>query len=314
MELNLRPLGLTELLDRSIWIYRKNFLLFLLIAGLAQVPITAGQLLISLFVLPSDIYTSSNGLSVSMLVFYGGTLLLAILGGVAMVVQMAALSVAVSERYHGRATGLGQVYRRTVRRWDSLLVLLLVVGGANLAIFLLFFAPFFLIAFVDPALGSPTGGVLLACLTGLACVGFLPATLLFAFVDTRWAFCVPAVMLENLTAIAGLRRSWNLVSGSFWRVLGAGIVLILFVYALMTVPSWLLQFAVLMLMANSTAVATALSTVAGSLVAVLVIPIEFTVLTLLYYDVRMRKEGYDLALRAESMVPSVPWVGLEQGA
>ncbi|MGE5138068.1 MAG: hypothetical protein ACM3JD_01290, partial [Rudaea sp.] len=187
MELNLRPLGLTELLDRSISIYRRNFLLFVLVVAVVEVPITVGRLLLTLLALPSDFYPASAGLSVSMAVYYGGILLLAILGSVGMVVQMAALCVAVSERYHGRATGLKRAYLRTVRRWDSLLVLILIVGGANLIIFLLFFAPFLLIALAGPALASSAEAVLLACLTPLACLGFLPATLLLVFVNTRWA-------------------------------------------------------------------------------------------------------------------------------
>jgi hypothetical protein len=40
-------------------------------------------------------------------------------------------------------------------------------------------------------------------------------------------------------------------------------------------------------------------TVASGLVGIIVTPLQFTTLTVLYYDLRIRKEGFDLQLQLQ---------------
>jgi len=44
---------------------------------------------------------------------------------------------------------------------------------------------------------------------------------------------------------------------------------------------------------------TIISSVAGLLLALLVTPIELAIYVVLYYELRARREGFDLALRAQ---------------
>ncbi len=304
MELNLRPMGLPELLDRSVSIYRSNFLLFIGIVAIVTVPLTLAQVLAALLFFPTSTFTGTGfGSTVSTLVYYALILMLGIVAAFGGIIQMAALAVAVSERYHGRTITLKAVYARTLRRWDSLLVVFLILGAVNGIVFLVLFGGPFFMVLLSSASASAGAGVVGVLLMLLSCLAFLPAIILLAFLDSRWALTLPALMVENLHALSALGRSWRLVKGYFWRVLGALILLVAFMYFLSLVPTMLIQMLALFIAAatNSVTIMTALNAVVSAIMNIVITPIQFTVLTLLYYDIRIRKEGYDLQLRAEAM-------------
>jgi len=108
----------------------------------------------------------------------------------------------------------------------------------------------------------------------------------------RWLFFQQAIMLEGARAGEGLKRSGDLVSGSWWRV--AGIALII---AMITaVPAVFLGFAVvagpplggyggLGLLSPPSAVSTALMSVIGALT----LPFAVAAQTMLFFDLRWRR-------------------------
>jgi hypothetical protein len=103
-----------------------------------------------------------------------------------------------------------------------------------------------------------------------------------------------------------MRRSWQLVRRSFWRVLG----ILLLAGIVVAVAGFVLQipFAVLESLAGGSggvfglggtrSIAAVIIAGVGSIVAGAVTrPISAGVTVLLYLDLRMRKEGLDLALQ-----------------
>ena len=124
------------------------------------------------------------------------------------------------------------------------------------------------------------------------------------FVLVRTAAAAQGSVLEGEGALGGIGRSWTLTKGSFWRVLG-GIGL-----------AWLLLFVVMfgvqMVVGILAAVAggqkavLAVSVVLGSLGSVFVYPIIPIVTTLMYYDLRVRREGLDLELMADDLGAAAP--------
>src|SRR5262249_41153494 len=112
-----------------------------------------------------------------------------------------------------------------------------------------------------------------------------------------WIFIPQVIVLEGVTVGESLGRSWQLVSGSFWRVFGYGL--------LVFVAYLVVQVGI------TDAVALALSplgvggAIAGGLVSAAVstlsLPFLFGAITLLYYDLRVRKEGFDLELLARDL-------------
>lgn len=123
-----------------------------------------------------------------------------------------------------------------------------------------------------------------------------------AFIFFAWGFAMPViVMVEGVTASQSWDRSRALTKGFVGHVLATVGV------------AWIISFAVLI---GRIMVLGAMIGVAGideriiepltSLAMALVFPFVGVVTTLLYYDLRIRKEGFDLQLLAESMGEEAP--------
>lgn len=87
-------------------------------------------------------------------------------------------------------------------------------------------------AALDPAF-TRLGGLLALVLIVVGVVGGLAITVVgipvAIFLALRWAFAIPAFMIEDMSPGAALGRSWNLSRGHFWRLLGlAGVFLLVF--------------------------------------------------------------------------------------
>jgi hypothetical protein len=145
------------------------------------------------------------------------------------------------------------------------------------------------------AMGGQTAGGVLA---GIAIGG--TGSVLAAIFWIRWMVALPAVVLENAGPVRGLLRSWRLVRGNWWHVLG----ITLFTLLIIGVVSALigLPFELAGTFARG---ALGGSVVAGVVVSIGVIiaraattSVMACVIVLLYTDLRMRREGMDIATRA----------------
>ena len=188
-------------------------------------------------------------------------LLLVMLGTVA----TAATVFIVSESYLGRSLSAGEAVRRAVPLLGRLF-------AASLLCFMLV-ALGFVFLFVP--------GVVVGC--GL---------LLF----------IPALVLEpGATARGALARSWRLTRGARWRMFALLLTLAILLY----IPVAGVQGVLALLMgAPLTRVATGaglLIPVAGGVVQMLAYPFFYCVLVVAYYDLRVRKEGFDLEVLASTL-------------
>jgi len=144
-------------------------------------------------------------------------------------------------------------------------------------------------------------------------VGGLTTVVLTIWIAIRLSLALPAIVLEGIGPVDALRRSWQLVRGSWWRIFGitllAGIV-VAFIGGILQLP-----FSIVgglagggggltaMFNAGSTTAAaapTALSVAIGAIGSIIAAtctrPISAGVTVLLYTDMRIRREGLDLAL------------------
>jgi Flp pilus assembly protein TadD len=143
---------------------------------------------------------------------------------------------------------------------------------------------------------------------------FIPVVLLGLALYT--AFCIgpQLVILEGCGAVAGLRRSWRLVRPSFWRVSALVLIVSLLTLILTALPSTLAALAPLLI---GRAAAWPWLTVAAvgleQIGMVAVVPFQIGVLTLLYYDLRIRHEGYDIEVQRQHMTGTHYTTLLEQG-
>ncbi|MEO9176653.1 MAG: hypothetical protein ABI317_14155 [Gaiellales bacterium] len=143
------------------------------------------------------------------------------------------------------------------------------------------------------ALGSFAGAIL--CL--------VPGVWLFI----SWAIALPVLLTENARGTKALRRSFRLVKGRWWATFGA----LVLAYILSAVVGGgiaaLLSAASLSGSGHSTLVDIVLRVVSGSISSLLTVPFAAALTVVIYLDLRVRKEGFDVQLLAAQ-------IGLEPGA
>jgi hypothetical protein len=237
------------------------------------------------------------------------------------VVQTLALSVlngililAVSEAVIGRRPGIGEVLRRVGWRGAGRLVAL---TALTTLLALLGIA-----VVVVPVVLLYLAAVALGVVATLVAVPLLVAGGLLLMV--RFSFAAPALLLEDLGVVAALRRSWRLSRSSTWRVLGVLLLSTVIGWAtssVLQVPFSLVGTLVEGALGasgdgdlGSLTFAMGLGYVIQNLGVVLsatvVSPFTAGVVSLLYIDLRIRREGLDVALTraaaAQTGVQDVP--------
>jgi hypothetical protein len=155
----------------------------------------------------------------------------------------------------------------------------------------------------------PRVGALIALsfLTGIIeFFALLPCFVLGVWLWGIWAVAVPALMIENTSIRGAWGRSRQLVSGTFWRVWGIralGTLLVSVMAGIVTVPFEVVGVIVSGanfggLAQGGQPTALVLITAVGSLIAgTFTAPILAGIDSLLYVDLRMRKEGLDIVLQ-----------------
>jgi hypothetical protein len=289
---DLQPMTLGDILDRTIRLYRRDFLHNL---GIACVPYV---LLVPFWAFLS---VPGAGSGDPRALFTAGTIipiaLMGLLGGAAYLASMGAMTRSVSERYLGGAPSLWDAYAPVIRRVPSLLWAFILLGAvaAGLAI------PVALLAIPLAFVLGP-----LAMATPLAVV------VLMGVVIVRFLLIAQAVIIEDVRGTAALKRSWALTRGIFWRT----IVLLVFV----GVVGFILQLGFqlaggFLTLGSAGRGALLLAQALNAAAQVLVMPIGTIAFTLLYYDSRIKQEGFDLEVMAQNLgMPSAPAAGMARNA
>ncbi|RPJ27999.1 MAG: ABC transporter ATP-binding protein [Chloroflexi bacterium] len=277
----LRPLRLGELLDRAIRLYRGNFLTFIGIIAVVYVPLTvlqtAASALLSSSMLggistPDELFTNS-AYWIGML----ATLILALVQFVLVQgIATGALTRAVADSYLGKKTGILDAYRGIGKSWLTLVGALLLLGIIVFGLAIWWMVP---------------------------CIGWFTGLGMMMFMLTVVNPLVPpAVVLENQGAVDAIRRAWSLARRRFWPVLGTIFVLYLFSLIVVNGPVAIANVLLLQVFQSfddPTMQLVLTSVIQGliSLVFILIYyPLQMTAFTLIYFDLRVRTEGFDIAI------------------
>jgi len=121
------------------------------------------------------------------------------------------------------------------------------------------------------------------------------------FVSTRWSLTTSVIVLEKIGAMDGLTRSWELTKDFFWRVLGTSFLASLLSLLLTLLPDYFAS-TILGMAGASFQIKTLVSIVVEQISVAIVLPFTVAVQVLIYYDLRIRKEGFDLMLRASDVL------------
>jgi hypothetical protein len=198
-----------------------------------------------------------------------------------------AISQLVAASYLGRETSAGPALKAAGRRFWSLLLAFLIshaptVGGTVLGLAAIAAGA---VAGSEPVLlAAMFGGLGLIALGGLAQF-FLMGTIMAVS---------PVVVVEGLGGLAAVRRSWRLLTPSYWRVMGIGALSGLIAGVIGSTLSTPFSIPAILFGADGwTWVLLAVGSILPSLVT---LPFVTIVATLVYYDARIRREGFDLEL------------------
>ncbi|HET9224748.1 MAG TPA: glycerophosphoryl diester phosphodiesterase membrane domain-containing protein [Roseiflexaceae bacterium] len=314
----LRPMTIGDMFDAAFRLYREHFLTFIGIGALLQVPMAIIQFTVQ-FVLGGaamqDVLRFSarppggqNPFAAfpfaSFATFYLITLGLgAFQYLIVRNLATGALANAISRSYHGEPTSILGAYSFGVRRYVALILASLVPLVASLLVAgLIVGCSIGVLATLGVRPGErPNIGLIIVAVLGLM---FLVLLIVVAsiFVYTRLLLTPQAIVLEDHAAWAGIRRSWRLVEGSFWRTLAIMLLMGILIYLISALPAGILSFSLTLANRGSPSgliFSQAISALVAEIGVIIALPLQLAVYTLLYYDLRVRKEGYDIEIMAQ---------------
>ncbi len=267
-EVRLRPLGIGDLLDETFRLYRGHFASYVAIMAIAVAPAAVLSTVLNVGLGLGELQPRLDSPS-AFAGFFIAAMLIGVAAGLFHLVGGAAVVRLSADLMTGRPTGVGMAYRAALDRlgpllWASLLSAL--------------------------ALG----------LLAITCLG-IPFAI---YLGIGWTVMFPALLEERLGGRAALSRGSALVGGHRLRVFLTLFLLSLLVWIVVSVPSSLIGGAIAFVAVLSNNPSTALltlgnvvSTLVSTVAQALVESITWITVSILYFELRVRKEAFDLQQR-----------------
>ena len=123
------------------------------------------------------------------------------------------------------------------------------------------------------------------------------------WVLVRWTVDSPALFAENIGPIKAVGRSWNLTRGNWWRTLGILILVGILVSIIQSALTALFGGIAALVPGLGSDLRAAIVLTVSTVVNAIVTPITPIAITLLYLDLRVRKEGLELDQLAQQAAP-----------
>jgi hypothetical protein len=256
--LDLRPLSIGDILDRTFSLYRRHFLLFVGIAGIPQLLVLAfslGQTIFSWNAAAILTGTRNVGLGVLVLLAY---LVVAVF---AYLFSQGGTMLAISELYLGRTTTIAESLRNISGELWYLLGVTILSGLAIMGATILLIVP----------------GIYVAC---------------------RLLVCVPAALIEKRSPGESLSRSFQLTKNFAGRAFVILVLSVVLTYAAQLLLATPASIALVLKVGGPSMIQfwTAVTQVGSSLASILITPILLIATAVFYFDLRVRKEGFDLQI------------------
>jgi membrane-anchored glycerophosphoryl diester phosphodiesterase (GDPDase) len=261
--LPLRQMGIGELIDAAIKLYRAEWKVLIGILAFVLVPLTFLQAYVTR-TLPGA-FTQDPGFvptEAAQTAFISSSILSAVQLLFIQPFLTAAVARAAANIYLGEPVGVGPTYRFALTKvhsilWISLLSVLAAIVGFILLI--------------------------------------IPAFLVFI----RFMFGSTVLVVEGKKGTKALGRSWRLAKGHFWRLFGTVILaglMAAIIASVLAIPGNLVADAV-------GPTGWPIRALGDSLATVLTTPFSTLIAVLLYFDLRIRKEAFDLEVMAQELPP-----------
>jgi hypothetical protein len=155
---------------------------------------------------------------------------------------------------------------------------------------------------------TPLLGRLIACSLLLAIIvgfGFLAFLIPGVVLLCGLVLAFPSLVLEpGSSPTTALSRSWWLTRGSRWRMLGLLATLVILLYIPIVAVGALATLVLPSDAATGSVTPGLLALAVVGVMQMLLYPLLYCVLTVAYYDLRVRKEGFDLEVLASTLQPA----------
>jgi hypothetical protein len=267
---DLRPLRVGEILDSGIKLYLSNARTLMGAAATVVIPLQllAAVVLLSTYGdgndIPAGVSFSSSTTVAEAHARLGATAITFVSSLIGTALVTAACTKAVSDRYLDSPAAIKPSLVFALRRVIPLLVMLILSYLCLLLAFILLIIP----------------GI---------------------WLYTSLVVATPALLIEQLSPPRALRRSRRLVKGRWWATAGVQLVYVIMIAVLGGAIGGALGAIALSGGTPSVLFATTISFLSGTISGILLQPFAASVVTVLYYDLRVRREGYDLQLLAEQL-------------
>jgi hypothetical protein len=258
----LRPLSVGEILDAGFRLFRHRFGT---LVGCIFVPIVPFYILGTIIVGSTD----PTAFDVNAPVDNSGTAVVGrlidqLLSSIAAAVAVAACFKAISAAYLGERAGVGDSLRYAAGRFLPLIVAYIVM--------VIILVPAF-IALIIPGI----------------------------WISVKLSMTFPALVCEKAGPFKSIGRSWELTKDNWWRVFGTLLVVFILMFVITLALGGVLGAVLLSSDSMGELAFAVLTTLIGLLIAAITYPLIAAVVTVMYYDLRVRNEGFDLQLLARGV-------------
>lgn len=289
----LRPLSFGDILDGAFTLYRRHFLTLFMTTAVPMIPIA----LLTAFWMAAAVAAEDPTLE-----FFGLFVLATLVSILGSPLILAALTQQFSRAYTGGVVAIGDGFSTGLRRLFPLIGSFALAFGSMAVVFVVVSVGMTMLASTSSA-GAVIGGFLIVIL--------LLVGMTFSFASF---FAIPAAsVIEGAGPIAAIRRSWALAKGARGRIIGITIVSWIIIY--LPMMGIMLLFGLGLGIVGGVGGLEAIDAMVEStrfifiqqaislLSSALTFPFLVAVSVLLYYDRRIRTEGYDLEVAAEALSP-----------
>lgn len=314
---DLRPLSTGELIDRGFSLYRSHFAGFLLLALLCQITPLLNQVVVTALKLnPSQTDLLENPRDA--FIRLGIILLLGILSHIVVFCFEVIITFYIADAYLGKTPSVTESVRKfkacvASSIWTSLLSMVL-IGLTFLFPLAALAGPYFYAAWHPPTKWLALLGIGLITLA-LFIVSLVPLLVVFM----RLMLIMPSLALEGLGGWKAVRRSSDLVRYDpglgffYWGEMRLSFLLLplfiieMLILSLTSLPLILFQLGETVRhgasgqMASPPDSTVIISQIMTFLAISVILPLYPIATTLFYYDIRIRREGFDLEFMARQL-------------
>jgi hypothetical protein len=259
----LRPLSIGEVLDAGFSLFRHRFgkLVVAVLVPFVPLAILGTLIVASTDDRAFDVNATETNDSGAAI---AGNLVGLVIQGAALALAVAACFKIISAAYLGEQTTVGESLRYGAGRILALIVAYIVLG---------------------------------IVLTISAFLLLIPAI----YFGVKFALTFPAIVFERKGPFSAIGRSWQLTRENWWRTFGTLFVVALLMFVISIALSLALGAAIGAADMDSEVVFAILTTLVNIGVIAVTYPLGAAILTVIYYDLRVRHEGFDLQLLARGV-------------